>query len=519
MLRVRPFQMIILAMLVLSFPFIGQTKTEKRDDDKRPDYINLQLGPELSKNEMEPVGFLHDLHTKALDGKCATCHIEKNNIFVFKFKRTDEKASMDLYHDNCIACHLEKKASKEKAGPVTADCRSCHVTGTSKKSSWEKINFNRSLHFRHESSGQIKGQDTLNKENCSACHHQYNEKTNEIFYVKGQEESCAYCHKPLKQDNIRPIGQASHDACVKCHQTLETKDIDAGPVTCNGCHDTKEQQKIKTVSNIPRLKRNQPDEVAITGWIPGKQKTKTYMNGVAFNHKFHETKTDTCKACHHETLKKCNDCHTADGGEVKGGFVSLEKAMHSKDNTKSCVGCHKEFTKKSDCAGCHFQAPAKKDNSDSCKTCHNLEQAKLQSMEPGKFVKKAVADISLGYKPVAVDKIPETIVIDDLSNKYKPASFPHRKMVKAIFKRVEKSDMAKAFHTDQARLCMGCHHNSPKTLEPPQCASCHSKKGPGVDGRPGLTGAFHGQCITCHQKMEVQSVVATDCVKCHEEKK
>ncbi len=61
MLRVRPFQMIILAMLVLSFPFIGQTKTEKRDDDKRPDYINLQLGAELSKNEMEPVGFLHDL--------------------------------------------------------------------------------------------------------------------------------------------------------------------------------------------------------------------------------------------------------------------------------------------------------------------------------------------------------------------------------------------------------------------------------------------------------------------------
>ena len=126
------------------------------------------------------------------------------------------------------------------------------------------------------------------------------------------------------------------------------------------------------------------------------------------------------------------------------------------------------------------------------------------------------------YTPVKVDKIPETVVIDALSKDYKASSFPHRKVVQAIFQRVEKSDMARAFHTDQAGLCVGCHHNSPKTLEPPKCASCHSKNGPNVDGgsdRPGLKGAYHGQCITCHQKMEVQVVLATDCVKCHEEKK
>ena len=140
-------------------------------------------------------------------------------------------------------------------------------------------------------------------------------------------------------------------------------------------------------------------------------------------------------------------------------------------------------------------------------------------MDPEAVARMALTDLSKDYQPVKEDNIPENVVIDVLAKEYMPSSFPHRKMVQAITVRVEKSDMAKVFHTDQAGLCMGCHHNSPKTLEPPKCASCHSKNGPGVDGRPGLKGAYHGQCITCHQKMDVKSVAATDCAKCHEEKK
>jgi hypothetical protein len=521
MLKVKPFQMMILGMIVLFFlfPFVGQTKNKKNNDDKRLDRINIQSSDPLDKNEMPVVGFLHDLHTKSLDEKCTSCHIEKNGGLVFNFKEANEQTTMDFYHAECIACHLDKKAANEKSGPLSAECGSCHVAGKPKASSWQKINFDKSLHFIHESSGRIKGVDTSSQDNCSACHHKYNEKTKAIFYAKGEEESCTYCHRPTEQDNIRSLGKASHDACVQCHQTLKTKNILAGPLTCKGCHDNNEQEKITKVVDIPRLKRNQPDEVAMTPWISGSQETKSYMNGVAFDHKSHETKTTSCKACHHETLKKCNDCHKTDGGELKGGFVSLEQAMHTSDSTRSCIGCHKEFTKKPDCAGCHFQAPVKKDRSDSCKTCHNLQQDHLLSMEPGKVVRKALTDMSSGYKTIAQDKIPETVVIDVLSKEYMPSQLPHGKMVKAIFQRVEKSDMAKAFHTDQAGLCMGCHHNSPKSLEPPKCASCHSKKGPGLDGRPGLKGAYHGQCITCHQKMQVQSVAATDCVKCHETKK
>ena len=525
MSKIKPFQLIIFAIIVLFFlfPFIGQTTIKKSDDDKRVDHITIQLGAELSKEEMPTVGFLHDLHTQAVEGKCATCHIEKEGSFVFEFKRTTEKASMELYHDECIACHVEKKASSEKAGPLTADCRSCHVAKEPIESSWTKLNFDKSLHFVHENSDRIKTKDTANKGNCSACHHKYNEKTKEIFYLKGEEESCAYCHKSEKQDNIKPIRQASHNACVTCHQTLKSEKTEAGPVTCNGCHDKKEQLKIKKRTDIPRLKRNQPDEVAMTGWQIGGEGTKNYMKGVAFNHKGHETRAESCKVCHHETLKKCNDCHKTDGGDSKGGFVSLEQAMHNPGSDRSCMGCHKTLTKNSDCAGCHFQLPAKKDNSDSCQICHNLPQAQLEIMDSKEVARKALTDLSKEYNRVEEDKIPETVVIDVLANEYMPSQFPHRKMVQAISLRVEKSNMAKVFHTDQAGLCMGCHHNSPKTPEPPKCASCHSKKGPaigeGLDGRPGLKGAYHGQCITCHQKMDVKSVAATDCVKCHEKKK
>jgi len=520
MLKVKPFQLIILAVIVVSilFPFIGQSSIEKSNDDKRSDQINIELKDLMAKNEMPAVSFLHDLHTRAVEGKCTACHSENENGVVFKFKRTSEKASMDLYHEGCITCHVEKKAAKEKTGPGAAECRTCH-TADKKASSWTKISFDKSLHFVHESAKLIKGKNNSTNDNCSACHHKYNEKTKKIFYTKGEEESCGYCHKSKTRDDIRPIRQASHDACVKCHQTLLSKNADAGPVTCNGCHDKNEQQKIKKVSDIPRLKRNQPDEVAITGWKTDTQITKNYMDGVPFNHKGHETRTQSCKVCHHETLKKCNECHTVEGGVEKGGFVSLGQAMHNPGSNRSCIGCHKTETKNSDCSGCHSQTPVTKDNSESCKTCHTLKQAQLKSMDPKIAAKKALADLSGDYKPVKVDKIPETVVIDVLANEYMPSSLPHGQMVRAIFARVEKSNMAKVFHTDQAGLCMGCHHNSPKTLEPPKCGSCHSKKGPGTDGRPGLKGAYHGQCITCHQKMEVKTIAATDCVKCHEKKK
>ncbi len=521
MSKVKSFQLIILAMIVLfiMFPFIGQTSTTKVSGEVGPDRIIIQLENELKKNEMPVVGFMHDVHTKAVGDKCTACHVEEKNGVVFKFKRTQEKASMEFYHNECVACHAEKKSANESFGPMTAECRACHVEGDKAASSWKEIKFDKSLHSIHVGTAPIKGMDASQEDNCSRCHHQYNKKTKETFFTRGQEEACIYCHKAETKDEIRSIRQASHDSCVKCHELFKAKDVAAGPVQCAGCHDVQMQSRIKTATDIPRLKRNQPDVVAVTGWKSGTKMKNGFMNAVAFDHQFHEEKAVSCKACHHETLKKCSDCHTPDGGDVNGGYVSLEKAMHSQDANQSCLGCHKEATKAKDCAGCHFNAPIASKDPASCKTCHSLTSDQLETMTPENAAKQALHNLDIRYRAVSTDKIPEEIMIGTLSKDYKPSAFPHRKMVQTIIERVETNEMAKSFHGDQAQLCVGCHHNSPKTLEPPKCGSCHSKNGPGEDDRPGLKGAYHGQCITCHQKMEVETVLATDCVKCHEEKK
>ena len=117
------------------------------------------------------------------------------------------------------------------------------------------------------------------------------------------------------------------------------------------------------------------------------------------------------------------------------------------------------------------------------------------------------------------EQIPEKVVIDVLSDQYEGAQFPHRQIYRGIESRIGDNGMARYFHDNKTTLCMGCHHNSPASLQPPKCAACHgdATKGP-QDGRPGLMGAYHGQCITCHQKMEIKDPAATDCGKCHKEK-
>jgi hypothetical protein len=87
---------------------------------------------------------------------------------------------------------------------------------------------------------------------------------------------------------------------------------------------------------------------------------------------------------------------------------------------------------------------------------------------------------------------------------------------------VEDSDLANTFHKNQQTLCMGCHHNSPSSLTPPDCAACHAAAGDGrptsAPGIPDLKTAYHGQCMGCHEKMEIATVPSTDCQICHEKK-
>ncbi len=188
----------------LAFFFLEQTPLYANTEsvqEGRPDGIIIDLPTFPGGDQMPGVTFYHDLHTKQLKEKetdCTVCHLKQEDSFVFKYKRlkdSDTETDMAIYHDNCVACHTEVRAEGKKSGPLEAQCRDCHKTGDVDPSTWQPIEFDKSLHNRHETAKAIVSPMGKSEPNCSACHHGYDEKTDKLFYNKGQEDSCRYCHK------------------------------------------------------------------------------------------------------------------------------------------------------------------------------------------------------------------------------------------------------------------------------------------------------------------------------------
>ncbi|MCF8126698.1 MAG: cytochrome c family protein [Desulfotignum sp.] len=530
-------------LLLFSFAALSGAGAMNDPDEKRPDILTIGSRSPAADRQMPLVQFLHDRHTRAVDGKCIECHDQTaQNTPGFTFKEIEDAditARMELFHNNCIACHEQMKA-KGSTGPMEAACRFCHNANFPIGSSRKDLAFDRSLHFRHVSSDAIVSTVSRTEDNCSACHHSFNEASEEIFYEQGKESACIYCHKAEpavlndlsgdKPQTIRPARQAAHDSCVVCHLALTEKKIKTGPVECSGCHDAAEQAKIRTLEDVPRLKRNQPDIALITGWesLGDDQEENAkliaaHMDPVAFDHKLHETQNPGCTSCHHENLDACITCHTA-AGDKKGGYVKLADAMHRMDSTFSCIGCHTEHKQSENCAGCHARMPEKSMKDQDCASCHTVDakarpQNVLKDPESASGLAAAVLETrAASYEKVPMDKVPDIVTIGVISKEYHPGRFPHRMVVKAVFEKADKSKMARSFHGQELTLCAGCHHNSPPSMTPPKCGSCHGNTPDIAADKPGLMGAYHGQCITCHQEMAVASVLPTDCIKCHEKK-
>jgi DnaJ-class molecular chaperone len=121
---------------------------------------------------------------------------------------------------------------------------------------------------------------------------------------------------------------------------------------------------------------------------------------------------------------------------------------------------------------------------------------------------------------VAVDQIPETVTLRKLADEYEPVVLPHRKIVLKLAEVNKTSKMAAYYHKETLTLCQGCHHNSPASLTPPQCASCHGKSSEALNlTRPGLMAAYHQQCIECHDQMGLEKPASRDCTACHAKRK
>lgn len=484
---------------------------------KRADIIPIDGLKQFGRLERPPVPFLHDKHTTALkqqDQDCAACHLVKDQRYVLKFKRlTDESkpAVMDLYHAECIGCHQQQRSQKLAAGPET--CNGCHPKQAVAQSVWQPIALDKSLHYRHVRAAQNQ---------CGTCHHDFDVLSQKLVYKQGQEDSCRFCHRDQTLKNRSSMRLASHRGCISCHQETIRQNKLAGPVQCSGCHDAIQQAEIEVIQDPPRLKRNQPDVTLIQSPPKAAQRDNTprgQVPAVAFDHQNHELKTNSCRVCHHERVSNCATCHPSQPTEEYN--TPLVQAMHQSSATASCVGCHAQQKQQPNCAGCHRAIPASSQLSDNtCGTCHALDiqaDVQLDADQKTKVAQQFLKTRPKTDQTLEKAKIPEDIKIDRLEKTYAAVLMPHGKMVRTLLAGINQSRLATVFHNDKNTLCQGCHHGTPATDKPVGCSSCHSAPFNAQDPfKPGLKGAYHQQCMGCHETMKIDK--ALGCTDCHKKK-
>ncbi|MEW6443807.1 MAG: sulfate respiration complex hexadecaheme cytochrome HmcA [bacterium] len=466
----------------------------------RPDVVRIDTLSAFGDLERPPVAYPHDLHTEALQGEeaaCITCHpLDQGRIDYSRFgllEAVDKETATEAYHETCIRCHREKAGAGLESGPVT--CGECHEKRPSLLSSMRPMPFDLSLHRTHTEA--VEG-------GCGTCHHSYDEAKQALVYVKGEETSCRDCHRAKEEENRESLSAVSHQGCLGCHQSLGVP-----PTDCQGCHGPGGEKAAEEPEGTFRLERGQPDAVLLSASL--REGPAGEMNTVPFDHKGHEQAAATCRNCHHETWKPCRDCHELRGG-AKGRGVTLERAMHEVDSGRSCVGCHEEEKSAGECAGCHASMEKGLLSDAACKGCHRGPSPdRTGSGEPVLSRRpQAPAD---AFRP---EDIPDEIRIDVLSDEYEPAHFPHRQVVATLVDSMKGNGLAAHFHSPQV-MCQGCHHHGPDDGSIPRCGSCHGKPFSQLNlFMPGLLGAYHRQCIGCHEQMQVENV--SDCTSCHEGK-
>ena len=432
--------------------------------------------------------FAHDKHTLALKKEgCEACHPKDSrgrlSPWLGRLERgTNRDALIKLYHGKCVTCHKERSGSTGKELPLA--CGECHDPRSGvKKSAWREIAFDYSLHSRHVRA--------TGEKQCKTCHHVYNKDRKALEYKKGAEGACGDCHGDEARGKTPSLRRASHQGCVTCHLDRASKGQQAGPVSCDGCHDGGRQAAFKKLPDVSRLSIGQQDRVKI-------KTDGARAAAVTFDHKLHEQTGQFCTTCHHRTIKACGECHTRLASK-DGGGVSLEQAHHSASSRRSCVGCHKTQVRKKECAGCHH-ALDKTPGERSCAVCHRDAAAS-----------PAGGPATMAALPNTSEAFPETVKIEVLANKYLPSLLPHKKIVDRLDRIVRGSKLAMQFHGRTEVLCAGCHHHSPVGQRPTACKSCHGDTGSRTRDRPSLKAAYHRQCIGCHQKMGIKEQGCTDC--------
>lgn len=92
---------------------------------------------------------------------------------------------------------------------------------------------------------------------------------------------------------------------------------------------------------------------------------------------------------------------------------------------------------------------------------------------------------------------PDVVMLADLEDLYEPVPFDHQGHVRMA---------------DMSAGCTYCHHHTAEGTRPAACRSCHATApARETTAMPGLKGAYHRQCLSCH----VEWSHDTACSACH----
>ncbi len=73
--------------------------------------------------------------------------------------------------------------------------------------------------------------DSAGLEECSECHHLYDDDGQKIEDESSEDQQCSECHEENASDNKPALTKAFHTNCKGCH--LQEK---KGPIMCGECH-------------------------------------------------------------------------------------------------------------------------------------------------------------------------------------------------------------------------------------------------------------------------------------------
>lgn len=486
--------------------------------------------------EMPAARFDHERHVKRLGGQggeCVVCHAGLDREDADSRSRpfaatpaggTDRNVLMSNWHRVCFDCHAEY----DKA-PEPSSCRSCHDAGTDPEERLP-VHFGRSLHAVHVNSSLIAPvmpsraeRSIIVVKNCGACHGITTQDGARIYEQNTEDAASFY---KVDSTDSRVLASAAHNACVNCHRRTMKSRAGNGeelklPVLCSDCHSAEGQAAFPGDDPSFRLLRGQPDSVLLGVRAADELSERSAdpeaaLRPVPFDHKLHE-RYSACRVCHGMKVEKSGGQPATMAGAGPDGRVrTAYEAAHDADAASSCVGCHvRVVAENRNCAGCHkgLSFAAK----DSCVVCHRGEPVPVvvDADDPAAFP-VFLTEVKKTVDPVPPEDIPETVVIDGLSQEYRPVEMPHRRIYAALLRGMEESELAASFHTES--VCGACHHHIPavSTGNPPSCVSCHDKEvgAVSVGSRPHLKAAYHQMCIRCHDNMDVRPAAA-DCAGCH----